>query len=74
MWMKGWEAFGCTGAEPVIRQFHESDVGTNLRRMGTTPFGPGEVKMGVAGIHFTHADHSGWWLPPRHRHRREGRR
>lgn len=57
MWMKGWEAFGCTGREPTVRQFYESDVGSGLRRTGTTPFGPGEVKLGVAGIHFsTHAD------------------
>jgi hypothetical protein len=57
MWMKGWEAFGVTGREPTVRQFYESDPGTKLRRMGTMPFGPGEVKMGVAGVHFsTHAD------------------
>lgn len=68
--MKGWEAFGCTGQEPIVRRLGivtfgkkgtgpggERDPATTEERPGTDPWGVGEVSKGVAGVHLsTHAD------------------
>lgn len=55
--MKGWEAFGITGSAPTVRQLGVGYKGTDPP--GTTPWGSGEVKLGVAGIHLsTHADYT----------------
>lgn len=53
--MKGWEAFGVTGQAPTVRRLGSGYQEKN--EPGTTPFGNGEVKLGVAGVEFsTHAD------------------
>lgn len=53
--MKGWEAFGCTSQAPTVRQLGVGYKGTEPP--GTEPWGSGEVKLGVAGVHWsTHAD------------------
>lgn len=59
--MKGWEAFGVAGTEPTVRRLGLVTIrkgrATTEERPGTTPWGSGEVKLGVAGIEFsTHAD------------------
>lgn len=53
--MKGWEAFGISGRVPTVRQLGVGYDGK--QEPGTTPWGKGEVKLGVAGIHIgTFAD------------------
>ena len=59
--MKGWEAFGCTGQEPVVRRLgivtFKKGEATTEERPGTEPWGAGEVSKGVAGIQLSfHAD------------------
>ena len=53
--MKGWEAFGVVpGTTPTVRQLGMFYGGG---KPGTEKWGPGEVKLGVAGIEFiTSAD------------------
>ena len=62
--MKGWEAFGVSDSIPTVRRLgivtHRKGHATTDERPGTTPFGSGEVKLGVAGVEFsTHADSPG---------------
>lgn len=62
--MKGWEAFGVSNDVPTVRRLGmvtiKKGVATTDERPGTTPFGSGEVKLGVAGVEFsTHADSPG---------------
>lgn len=69
--MKGWEAFGCTGQEPVVRRLGLVTFGpkgkgpaTTEERPGTEPWGAGEVSKGVAGIQvsFSADDQKGAYL------------
>ena len=69
--MKGWEAFGVTALDkrednPIVRRLgmvthpKKGKGPTTEEKPGTTPFGPGEVKLGVAAVEFsTSADSIG---------------
>ena len=60
--MKGWEAFGVVpGDSPTVRPLGTYHGGG---KPGTEKWGPGEVKLGVAGIEFITSadDRSGCYL------------
>ena len=52
--MRGWEAFGIVGEAPTVRR-----LGSGRRdgKTGTTPWGKGETRQGVASVEIhTYAD------------------